>query len=616
MSDGVSVGRSLRLAFVAVCLAGLTLAVFWPVTGYDFVTFDDDIYVTNNPWVGAGLGVRTVQWAFTSVGYAANWHPLTWISHLLDVSVFGLRPGGHHATSLVIHLAATITLLLVLHAATGALWRSAAVAALFAVHPLHVESVAWVSERKDVLCAFFFFLTLGAWVRYARQPGGARYGAVVVAFALALLAKSMAVTLPFLLLALDWWPLGRFHAARGGSTPARHFALRLVAEKIPLFLLAAAAGALTYLAQSRDGSVAPARVLAFATRAMNAADSAVMYLRATMLPEGLAILYPYPTHGWGALPASRISLELGLLAVVTALALILRRRIPALAVGWCWYLGLLVPVSGLIHVGIQARADRYTYLPLCGIFIALAWALPVRAAKWRHGGAAWGAAGCVVVLLLAIQARVQVGTWRDSITLFGHATAVTRNNWQANANLGKVLAAAGRQEEAVAAYREALRLLPYLDEERRALGGLLMSLGRPAEAVEELRTAARARPELWVRHFNLGVALAAAGRRDEAVAEYRRTIELKPLCAPAFNNLGTISGTQGRIEDARRQFTEAIRIDPSFVEARYNLGVLAAQLGKSEEAVAHWEEVLRIDPNHAGARRELAGRARQDLTKY
>jgi tetratricopeptide (TPR) repeat protein len=582
-----------RLALALASLAALTLAVFWPVLHAGFVVFDDGDYVTGNPWVRGGLSWPALRWAFTSVGYAANWHPLAWGSHLVDVSLFGLRPGGHHATSLLVHLAAATSLLLVLRAATGALWRSALVAALFAVHPLHVESVAWVSERKDVLSALLFFLTLGAYLRYARRPGAARYGAVLVAFALALLAKSMVVTLPVVLLAFDWWPLGRLRAA------GRDWG-RLALEKVPLAALAAGAGTLTYLAQSRAGSLAPAGVLPPGARAMNAADAAVLYLRDTVLPSGLAVLYPYPTHGWSALPAWRVAVAVALLTGATALALLLRRRAPALAFGWGWYLVVLAPVSGLLHVGVQARADRYTYLPLVGVFLAAAMAPPRRTAL------AWGPAACAAVLSLAVVARIQAGTWRDSITLFRHAAAVTSNNWQASANLGKALAEAGRKEEAVAAYREALRLLPYLGEERLALGGLLLGLGRPAEAVGELQAGVRTRPDLWWGHLNLADALLALGRQGEAEEEYRRTLALRPRSAPAHNNLGTILFNRGRIEEARLQFAEAARIDPRFAEAHYNLGVTASRLGRPEEASARWEEALRLDPGHAGARRSLA----------
>lgn len=590
-------------ALVAMALAALTLAVFWPVTGHEFVAFDDEDYVTRNPWVRGGLTLSGLRWAFTSVGYAANWHPLTWISHMLDVSLFGLSPGWHHAMGLLLHILAVVGLLLGLRAATGALWRSAAVAALFAVHPLHVESVAWVAERKDVLSALLFFLALGAYVHYARRPGAGRYLLLSAVYTLGLLAKSMLVTLPLLLIALDWWPLGRFRAGTGAAR--RRGMRRLVAEKMPLLALGAGAAVLTYRAQARIGSLAPAGLLDFPARAANAAHAAVRYLLDMLWPAKLAVLYPYPTHGWTELTGQTLALSTAVLAGATALGLAIRRRAPALALGWSWYLVMFLPVSGLVHVGIQARADRYTYLPLVGIFIALLWLPPLRAVRPGRAAAGPAAAGLAVILLLASLARKQTGTWRSSAILFSHAVAVTRNNWQAHANLGRALGAAGRREEAVRAYREALRLLPYLHEQRIALGSLLLELGRPAEALAELQPAVRARPEIWWGHAKLGDALALLQRQDEAAAEYLAVIRLKPDSAAAFCNLGAILFNEGKFEEARRRFGEAVGIDPRFTEARYRLGATAARLGLLPEAVAHWEEVLRLDPTHERARRRL-----------
>jgi Tfp pilus assembly protein PilF len=411
----------------------------------------------------------------------------------------------------------------------------------------------------------------------------------------------MAVTLPLVLLLLDLWPLGRLRWAAAprpvAVLSAVRSAWRPLAEKLPLFLLAGIAALVTFQVQSQGGALRSPVDYPLGVRAANALLSVLAYLRDTVWPRHLAALYPHPRvlpPLWQLAGAAAVLVAISLAAVRGA------RRAPWLGVGWLWFLGMLVPVSGLVQAGLQGRADRYTYLPLVGIFLAVAWLAP------RRAGVAWGAAACGAVLALAVVARTQVETWRDSVTLFRHAVAVTSNNWQAHANLGRALAAAGRNEEAVASYREALRLFPYLGEERLALGGLLLGLGRPAEAIGELQAGVRTRPDLWWGHLNLADALLALGRHEEAAREYRRTIELRPRCAPAHNNLGTILFNRGRIEEASREFAEAAGADPRFAEAHYNLGVTLSRLGRREEAVARWEETLRLDPRHAGARRSLA----------
>lgn len=594
-----------RALVVAAALAALVLVTFWPVTRHEFVAFDDDLYVTRNPWVQRGLTAESVHWAFTNFGYSANWHPLTWLSHMADVELFGLDPGRHHAVNLALHAASTVVLFLLLLAASGALWRSALVAALFAVHPLHVESVAWVAERKDVLSAFLFFLAAAAHVRFARRPGAGRYALLLLLFALGLLAKPMIVTLPLVLLLLDWWPLGRpFGLAPGGAAAARTARVlrHPLGEKLPLLALAALASAVTFAAQRRGGTVTGIEVLRLPLRVANAANSCVVYLGQTLWPAKLAVFYPYPTHGWAALPPWRLALAALILLGATAAAFLLRRRIPALTAGWTWYLAMLAPVAGFVQVGTQARADRYTYLPLVGVFIAVAWALP---AKPGRRAAFPAGAALAAVALCAVLARAQAGVWRDKITLFRHALEVTENNWVAHINLARAYQDAGRKGEAVAEYREVLRIVPQLSEGRVALSALLQELGRNEEAATVLQETARARPDLWQARLNLGIGLLNDGRTDEAIVSLREAVRLKPDSADARFNLGTALARKREFEEAAQQLEEGLRLEPADASAEYTLGLVCERLGRLAAAADHLAAALRLRPGDEAAREAL-----------
>jgi protein O-mannosyl-transferase len=604
--------------------------VYAPVRQHGFVNFDDPQYVSENPQVSAGLTRQGVWWAFTTA-HAGNWHPLTWLSHMIDVELFGLDAGRHHLTSAFLHLVSTLLLFGVLQAVTGAVLRSAFVAALFAVHPLHVESVAWIAERKDVLSGLFFFLTVGAYAAHARGPRWSRYGLVVVLLALGLMAKPMLVTVPFVLLLLDHWPLGRL-----GSPAAWR---RAVLEKLPLLGLALASGVMTLAAQRSAGAVKGLDVLPLDRRLGNAVLSYVAYIGQMLWPARLAAIYPYPA----TLPASSVLGAAACLVAVSVMAIRARHRHPCFFVGWLWYLVMLLPVIGLVQVGSQPRADRYTYLPLTGLFIAAAWGVPALLERWDRRHPALGAAAAAVVVACAGAAWAQVRHWRDSVTLWEHAVAITTGNHRAEGNLAHALAKQGRLEEAIVHYVEAVRLKPDYAEAHNNLGFVLAEKGRGDEAIAHYAEALRAQPDYVEAHNNLGVALTSQGRDREAIGHFQAALRLEPGLATSHNNLGVALARAGRPDEAVRHFSEALRLRPAYPDARknlalahnaigaaladeeklgeairemqeavrlqpdqadlhYDLAVLLAGTGRRAEAVGHLETALRLDPAHAAAR--------------
>ena len=493
-------------------------ALYLPTLHHTFV-FDDEVHITGNAVVLRGLGWDGFRWAFTTLS-GTSWHPLTWLSYMAGVELFGPRPGPQHAAGLLLHAATAALLVLLLVRMTGALWRSALVAALFALHPLHVESVAYAAERKDVLYAFFWVLALLAYVRYARRPGVAGYATVVGCFALSLMSKPMAVTLPFVALLLDAWPLGRLTA---GGERAR---LRVrVLEKDPLLALSAAVMVLTIAGGVRTEVLLGLEVLPLAARLKNVAVSSVMYLVQTVWPARLAAFYPLRTGG----PTMREWVPaLLFLAAFTALAIRQRRRRPWLAAGWGWYLLTLIPVSGLVQIGYYARADRYTYLPLIGIFVILVWGGCELFSRLRLGRAAGIAASALALLGFAAVSHVQVGYWRDPVALFGHALAVTDGNWLAHYGVGQALGQAGDLAAAEDHYRQAILLNPGYKEARNNLGVLLAGRGDFEGALAQFREALNVRPRAADLHANLALTLEQLGRTAEAAAAYRQALELEP----------------------------------------------------------------------------------------
>jgi len=547
-----------------VASAALALVVgvaFWPVLGHDFVAVDDERYVTTNPHVRQGLSLAGLGWAWTAFD-AANWHPLTWLSHQLDWQLFGADPTGHHLTSLLLHVANTIALFLLLERMTSSAVRSALVAVLFGLHPQHVESVAWVAERKDVLATFFWMLAIGAWIRWVRCPGALRYSWVVLAMAAGLCAKPMLVTLPFTLLLLDCWPLRRFDL---GSVPAGQLG-RLLREKIPLFVLAAASCAVTLLAQRSGGAVASLELYPLAVRAANAIVAYATYLSRTVWPVGLAMPYPHP----GAdVPLPKLVVSAALLAGLSLLCFATRRRHPHLAIGWMWFLGTLVPVIGLVQVGSQALADRYTYVPLLGLFLALAWSIPASGGplgrRSREDAPAVRrdtlplALTCALVPLLSVLTWLQLEHWRDESALARRALAVTRDNALAHDRLGLELARSGEPEQAIPHHLRAIEIRPRFAEAHHNLAGALVALGRVGEALERYREALRLEPDYPEARLNWGVALVRSGRMAEAIEQFDEAVRLRPAYGKAHANLAAAHLAAGHVERARQEIELARR---------------------------------------------------------
>lgn len=572
-----SVPGTLR-AGLAALLAVATLAVFWPATANDFVPYDDPVYVTKNKHVLAGLSREGFRWSLEA-HEGGSWHPLTWWSHMLDVQLFGTSPAGHHATSVVLHAAAATALFLLLSGLTGSPWPAFVVAGLFALHPLHVESVAWVSERKDVLAALFWLLALGAWVGHLRCPRPARYLFALALFALALMSKPMAVTFPLALLLLDFWPLGRIGAGRGG----RRRVARLLVEKTPFLLLAAAVSLLTIVTQAAAGALEPLgevpaafRMSLLSLRAMNVVHSYAVYLGQALLPVDLAVFYPHPAHAlvpWRAAAAAAALL----LVSAAVLAPPVRLRFPYLATGWLWYVVTLLPVSGVLQVGSQAHADRYTYLPLTGVFILVAWAgreLARRLAALRPALAALAAAALVG---LAWGSLGQIAHWRDGYTLFSRALAATTGNYLAHQMLGDIQRERGAPAAAEGQYREALRLAPLSSGLHNRLGLALTSQGRLEEAAAEYREAARIDPGNVEALNNLGVHLSELGRPREAEAHLRDAVRLRPGSAEIHANLGDALAGQGRMREAALAYRRALALKPGLAPVEERLERLQGQ---------------------------------------
>ncbi len=556
--------RCRKELLVGLALVAGTLAAFWPVVYCGFVNFDDGAYVTENPRVFNGLTRQNVRWALTAT-YAANWHPLTWMSLQLDATLFGLNPRAFHLTNLALHLGSTLLLFAVLRFMTGAIWRSALLAALFALHPLHVESVAWVAERKDDLSTLFWMLTLLAYAWYSERPGVLRYLLVVVSFALGLAAKPMLVTLPCVLLLLDYWPLRRLRLPGAEDQPTPHAVglRRLVLEKLPLFVLSAAACFVTL--QAQRGAVSSLDQLPLRDRLLNVVASYGGYLDKTIWPSGLCVLYPHP---FDSLPLWQPILSGLALILFSALAYWQRRSHPYVAVGWLWYLGTLVPVIGLVQVGEQAMADRYTYVPLIGVFLALAWGLPAFLSAYRVGPAAMVFPALLLLVACGVATRAQVWRWRNSVELWEHTLKVTTNNATAQNNLG----------------------------------GALMEEGRNDEAAEHLLLALRLRRGVYPKaSHNLGLISARQGDLSAAAAYYLRAIENQPDHAVSLNNLGLVQSWQGRPDKALQSFRSAVQLQPGSARYRFHLACALQMEGDVQAARLEYDEGMRLDPTWPSA---------------
>ena len=562
--------------FICAFLVVSTLSVYWQVAHHDFINLDDTSYVTENPLVQSGVTKKGLVWALTE-SHSANWHPLTWISHMLDCQLFGVKAGQHHLINLLFHIANSLLLFGVIRKMTGALWQSAFVAALFALHPLHVESVAWVAERKDVLSTFFWILCMWAYADYTKRPRIGQYFLVAIFLTLGLLAKPMVVTLPFVLLLLDYWPLDRLHLGQLKDKPKSGFnklsLSRLLWEKIPLFVLSVASSILTFVVQKQGGGVAPPDQFLVNIRIPNAFVSYVGYIGKMLWPGGLAVFYPYPEiiPLWKSAGAGLLLFSLSILFIRAV------RTRPYLIVGWLWYLGTLIPVIGLIQVGNQAMADRYTYIPLIGLFIIVAWSIPDVLERWRYRQIAlWISAG-LLLSALTVCTWLQVRHWKNSISLFKHALKVTENNYLAHNNLGTALIDDGRHTEAIQHYSEALRIKPRYPLAQYNLGNTKAEQGRYGEAIEHYTEAIRLAPGYFKAHNNLANMLLYQGRADKAIAHYLKALEIKPDYANAHSNLGIALAQKGNLDKAARHFREALRINPDHVRVRNNLEQILKQ---------------------------------------
>ncbi len=617
---------------ICLILTLATFAVYFQVHNFKFMTFDDSDYVYKNPNIQNSITFKSIQWALTA-RYALNWHPLTWLSHMLDWQLYGSNPAGHHLTNLIFHILNTLLLFLVLKRMTNALWQSAFVAALFALHPLHVESVAWVAERKDVLSTFCWILTMWAYLRYVKQPGVIRYLLTMLVFALGLMAKSMLVTIPFVLLLLDYWPFDRIKRVDWKTIS------QLIWEKIPFVILSAASAVLTFIAQQSGGAVVSFVGLPIKYRIYSAFISYIEYIRIMIWPAGLAFFYPHPGLKVSILYAL---ISAVLLLAATVLVLLFTKNHRYLFTGWFWYLGTLVPVIRFIQIGEQAMADRYTYITLTGLFIIIAWGLPqllekLLSASPQRKFILW-TSSLIVLFALTVCTYLQTQYWKDTITVCQRALAVTKDNCNAHFCMTKELLEQGRIDEAIWHNSEAIRIKPNYIEALNGLGAALYEAGRVDEAVVYYKKAIEIDPHTFMANVNLGVALASKGkfneaiehyeiamrtmdtpsvhfnyahalvnlgRFQEAVAQYHKVLLTTPDDPNVINELGYVLALSGKYDEAITRYNEALRISPDNINIHLNLGIALTSSGKFEEVLKEYDKILSIQPQNAVAHNDF-----------
>lgn len=626
---------------ISLFLVLVIFAVYWKVINHEFINYDDNIYIIENRYVKDGLTTEGIIWAFTTT-YASNWHPLTWLSHMTDIQLFGLNAGRHHITSLLFHTVNTLLLFIVLKRMTGALWQSAFVSALFALHPMHVESVAWAAERKDVLSAFFWLLTMWTYAHYIKNPGLPRYLLVLLIFMLGLMAKPMLVTLPFVLLLLDYWPLGRFKFGQPGpgccqqnQSPCQpcttrvqdkqqninteinfikatrqvagnksHWdpanpdyqklsVLHLLSEKIPFFVLIIISSVITFIAQNQGEAVQSLEIFPLNIRVTNAIVSYVSYIGKMVWPQNLAVFYPH----FGMFPIWKVIGASMLLVYATIKTIMTARNNPYVLVGWMWFLGTLVPVIGLVQIGWQSMADRYTYVPCIGFFIIIAWGLPDFLSGYRYKKAILVGSGGVVLLIFMILTSLQLQHWHNSTSLFKHALDVTVDNYLAHNSLGTVLAKEGKADEAITHFSEALRIKPNYAEAQYNIGLALAMQGKFEKAANHFSKAVLIRPEFANAHHDLGNALSALGNFEKAIIGFSKALLIQPNFAKAHHNLGLALVRLGKVEKAAAHVSKALKINPNFAEAHYLMGLIRDQQNEIDEAIIHFNRALKIRPD-------------------
>lgn len=582
---------------ISLFLVVIILAAYWQLPTHDFLVFDDNKYITNNSHVHDGITWKNLAWAFSSTDFG-YWHPLTWLSHMLAFQLFGLKFGMHHLTNLFLHIANTLLLFFVLKRMTGALWQSAFVAAMFALHPLNVESVAWASERKNVLSAFFWMLTMWAYVCYAERPTFLRYLLIFLVFALGLMAKPVLITLPFVLLLLDYWPLRRFNSAGSGrgdthtsknSGFQRSLALRLVLEKIPFLSLSAVCIYLSSLSIQRFGIAVSTAWVPMKLRIANALVSYVSYIKKMVWPHNLAVFYPYPQ----TLPLWQTVGAGFLLLCISFLVLRAARSKPYLAVGWLWYMGTLVPAIGLFQAGLwPAIADRFVYVPLIGLFMFIAWGVPDFVVRWRHRKAGLAVIAALLFPILMTMTCLQLRHWQNGVTLFTHNLNVTHNNSLAHNELGNALKQQGKFEKAMFHYSKALQINPNYAEAHNNLGYTLTRQKNYQDAIYHYNEALRIKPTYAEAHNNLGTALLDQGNDKEAIYHYNEALRSNPNYAGAYYNLGRIYLNQGKIEKAILLYRKALDLNPEMTQVLYNLSWILAS--HEDEKYRNGEEAVKL----------------------
>jgi tetratricopeptide (TPR) repeat protein len=599
---------------ILVC-AALTLAAviaFEPMRHNGFLGYDDPYYVTENPNIQAGLTLKSIIWAFTNpVG--ANWHPLTTLSHMLDCQLFGQDPFWHHFTNLLLHIANTLLLFWVLNKMTAAFWPCVFVAAIFAVHPLRVESVAWVAERKDVLSGLLWMLTMAAYLRYVQRPSIGRYLLVLLSLCLGLMAKPMLVTLPFVLLLLDFWPLRRVRMTLASPPTGEVTLRRCILEKLPLLLPVAVSCIITYLVQQKWGAMTLAEFFPLKLRISNAVISYVRYIAKIFYPNNLAALYPYPLDFW---PAWQVIGSLAILIFISVIAVLKARRYPFLLTGWLWYLITLVPVIGFAQVGAQAIADRYTYIPSIGVSIMFVWSAARLDTNMRLPKFAVGIAATLVLLFLLICSRAQVRYWRNSLSLYEHTLAVTQNNYMVHNNYAAALSQAGRYDEAIAQFTESIRINPNYTKPYEGMGRAFMKQAKYDDAIACFNQELRLKPDHSGAHYYIGVALQKQGKIEQAVEEWKKELQINPDFPEALSNLGVAmlasakrseDGTEiGKLNEAVDYLSKAVAARPDWPEAHYLLGGAFYRQGKPELAVRECLEAVTLKPDYLKARQTLA----------
>jgi Flp pilus assembly protein TadD len=602
-----------RELFICLILIVVTLAAFWQVRNHEFVHLDDYEHITENRHLHRGLSAVGVAWAFsfTDVAY---WHPMTWLSLMLDYELYGLSPSGYHLTNLLLHILSVLFLFLALNRMTGSIWQSGFVASLFALHPLNVESVAWAVERKNVLSSLFLMLTLWTYARYVERSTPGRYLLVLLVFTLGLMSKPTLVTVPFILLLLDYWPLNRLQPVPAGahfdqpstnsllSGGRKSLAFRLILEKVPFFVLATIAILLTVLSSQHLEALVATTSVPLSLRIGNGLISYVSYIGKMVWPSNLAVFYPPPeTIPWWQVAAAILFLMIVSLLVIRTL-----KTRPYLAVGWLWYLVTLVPSIGLVQAGLwPAMADRFVYVPLIGLFVMVAWGVPELLAEYRYQRIVLATSTTILLATFTVVTMLQVRHWQNSFTLFQQTVKVTANNYVAHDSLGNALAQKGMLEKAIAHYQEALRINPNLVNTHNNLGVALLKRGEINRAIAQYYQALRLKSDSAETHNNLGVALFNLGQLDKAIGHYLTAIKLDPNFGKAHNNLGNALARKGKLDEAISQYSRALELKTDYPEAHNNLGVALAQQGKMDEAIVQFDQALRLKPDYAQARTNL-----------